>query len=312
MDGSPARRLLPLLALVAVAVAIASFFARPAPERGGVVVTIPPLAGLVGPLMPEGQTPTVIVPAGRSVHGYEATPADRAAIERAALVVCVGLGIEGPLETMLARTERADRLVRFADAVGIVSDGHDHAHDHAHGHSHGGVDAHLWLDPGLAGGLVRAGAAKLGEDDPSRSARRDALLAEIARVDEAYADRLAPFSGARVITHHNAWSRLLERHGIEIAEVMRPFEVAEPSPSQIATATTAMREQEIRAVLVEPQYDASTPRRLAEAAGVPVGVLDPLGSGDWIAMMESNLDELVRVLELSAPEAPSEPGPDSP
>ena len=37
-------------------------------------------------------------------------------------------------------------------------------------------------------------------------------------------------------------------------------------------------------------------RGSVEVAGVPVGVLDPLGDGDWSAMMLRNLDELVRVL----------------
>ncbi len=41
-----------------------------------VVVTVPPLKGLVQPLLPEGSSVTVLMKPGRSEHGYELSPDD--------------------------------------------------------------------------------------------------------------------------------------------------------------------------------------------------------------------------------------------
>src|SRR5882757_8715144 len=65
------------------------------------VVTIPPLKGLIEPLLPPGTTVTVLMQPGRSEHGYEFTPADMAAMARADVFVYVGLGLEGRIEATL-------------------------------------------------------------------------------------------------------------------------------------------------------------------------------------------------------------------
>ena len=45
--------------------------------------------------------------------------------------------------------------------------------------------------------------------------------------------------------------------------------------------------------------------RVADAAGVELVTLDPLGDGNWIEMMRSNLDALVRGLSAGAALTPS-------
>jgi hypothetical protein len=65
-------------------------------------------------------------------------------------------------------------------------------------------------------------------------------------------------------------------------------------------------------VFVEPQRNQAAPRRIAAAAKVRLGVLDPLGNGDWIGMMEANLAALVEGLgdEKAAPTPALQPSKD--
>jgi zinc transport system substrate-binding protein len=198
--------------------------------------------------------------------------------------------------------------VCFAKVVGL-GDIHAHEHDEGEDHDHHhAVDPHLWLDPTLVQRLIvtlkteiaTSQQAIAGSDDPAEAARTtDAatrLLSRIAEVDSAYRARLAPFAGASLVTHHNAFSRLADRYGLRIAAVIRPVEDAEPTPAQIATAVDAVRKQGARAVFVEPQFDARTAERIAAEAGVKVGTLDPEGIADWFVLMEENLAELERLL----------------
>ncbi|MEZ6244153.1 MAG: metal ABC transporter substrate-binding protein [Phycisphaerales bacterium] len=301
-----------LILLLVIVAGVIALRARPAPLASPrVVVTIAPLRGLVEPMLPQGEPVGVVIPPGLTVHGYEPTPADRAMLERADLVVCVGLGLEGSLDPVLNELDKRGKLVRFAEVVGIAPGvGAEHVHeddepDADEEHHHHGVDPHLWLDPKLCEQLVdavheRLDARAVGTEERARLTMAwEGMRARIAEVRALYAAALAPYAGVSLVTHHAAWGRLLDPFGITVAAVIRPIEGAEPTPGELAAARQAIEQAGAVGVIIEPQFDASWPRRIAQEAGVPLGVLDPLGDGDWFKMMRTNLDELVRVLSAA-------------
>lgn len=279
---------------------------RPGPLR--IVVSVAPLAGIVKPLAPPDASLVTLVPSGRSLHGYEIAPADLAAIAEADVLVYVGLGLEPSVERVLrSHASTTRRVVCFAKAAGVDGASEDHGHEHAeeeHGHA---VDPHLWLDPELVarlipavaeeieGAMKSAGKLTVQEEDRLRQAKFR-LMSDVEAIDQEYRERLEPFKGAAIVTHHNAFGRLADRYGLKIAAVIRPIEQAEPTPAQVAEAVEAIRGQGARAVFFEPQYSPGAAEAIARAAGVPSGVLDPEGSADWPGLMRKNLDELVRLL----------------
>lgn len=294
-----------------------------------VVVTIPPLKGLVTPLLPEGAAVRSLMPPGRSEHGYEFTPSDLAALAKADVVVLVGLGLEARVENALKGKEvKGRQVLNLGSALGLVQKGehahhHDHDHDHAHDHDHGAewVDQHIWLDPVLVQTLIPKMKDTIASAMKSKNAGKEQVLAldvkaeawtkKIAEVHEQYESRLAPVKGRSFVTHHNAFSRVADRYGIKVAASIRQLEASEPTPADIAAAVKAIREGGAKAVFVEPQINQSAPRRIAAAAKVKVGVLDPLGDGDWLALMQKNLDALVAGLSDEAPAAVPAAKPDN-
>ncbi len=311
-DARPIRSaVLALAAIVALAVGGACSRA-PFPRAAGpfrIVVSVAPLVGLAGALAPQSATVRTVVPIGRSLHGYEPTPGDLAALAQADLVVHVGLGLEPGLERFLAgHPSPRRRVLCFADAVGLAAAAdHDHADHEDDGHAHGPVDPHLWLDPSLVRAFVphlrRAveEAARNGPGlDEGALARLDeaerSLLAAIDEVDREHRERLAPFAGASIVTHHAAWGRLAERYGLRVAAVVRPIETQEPTPAQIGAAVAALRTEGARTLFVEPQFSDVAARRIADQAGCRLETLDPEGKPDWFILMRSNLDALVRGL----------------
>lgn len=279
-----------------------------------VVVSIPPLVGLVKPLVEGGEVRSLLAP-GRSEHGFELTPADVAALARADLIVVVGLGLDAQVERAAAKIPAAAaRVVNFAAIAGVSGDDHDHdehdehgghdEHDHdGHDHHHAGADPHVWLDPSLCELLVRDVARRVkerGGDAPKLDARAAAQIEMIRAVDAAWRTRLQPMRGRAIVTHHNAFSRPAERYGFRVATVIRAG-AGEPTPGEIAEVVRTIRAEQVRAVLVEPQYDAAVAKRLAAAADVPVRTIDPVGTGDWEAMMRKNLDAIAAALGEASP-----------
>lgn len=291
------------LALVAGGCGDGSTGGTATPDRR-VMVSVPPLVELVRPLVASDVAVESVLPAGVSAHGYEPDPAKVARMARSGVILLVGLGLEENWGAGAARRPLGTviRVEDFIDPEDCGDPTHNHGHDHAsnsddghHGHHHGPIDPHIWLDPPLVRKWLPQLVEALPEafrGDPESLASK---LASLDEIDAEYRERLEPFNGAVIVTHHNAFGRLAQRYGLRVAEVIRPVSSAEPSPAQLAASRRAIESEKASAIFVEPQFDQSLARRLAEETDLPVGVLDPLGD-DWDAMMRSNLDVLTEIL----------------
>ncbi|MBX3410362.1 MAG: zinc ABC transporter substrate-binding protein [Phycisphaeraceae bacterium] len=262
-----------------------------------VVVSLPPLAGLVKGLTPEGTRIDVLIPPGVNEHGYEIPPSRLAAISTADVLVYVGLGLEPQVEKLVReRPSPTRRTISFAEVVGEREDDAHHDHDHEHGeHCAHGVDPHLWLDPMLVRTLVRTLATELRAVDPraATQAQVDALIQTIEEIDRGY-ETLRLGAGSRVaVVAHDAYGRLAARYGFETIAIAG-LNASEPTPSAIAAAVEAIKSRGVNVVFVEPQLSKATARRIARACSVDVRTLDPVGGSDWAATMRQNLEELRR------------------
>lgn len=299
-----------------------------APVPGGmrVVVSVPPLKGLVEPLLPAGSVIEVLIPPGVSEHGYEIPPSKVASLATADLVVIVGLGLEPQVEKFLAERVRGpgageDRrersVVVFGDVVGLKSEEHEHEHEHAAGedgcgeHHHHGVDPHLWLDPVMVQKLVPALAADVRtrlEPGSAERARLDAaerdLLERVGAVHAEYLAALAKTERSTIVVGHDAWGRLGARYEFTTVAIAG-LTASEPTPAAMQRAIGAVREHGVPVIFLEPQLNRAAGTRIASATGTPVRMLDPLGDGDWFGLMRANLVELKLALGAAAVVVPS-------
>lgn len=278
-----------------------------------VVVTIPPLLWAAKAIAPADAQITLILAPGQSEHGFEITPSQFKAINDADIVAMVGYSLEPKVEATLKLGDRARRrVVNFEGIDGVNPIVADHEHenctDPSHDHSHG-YDPHVWLDPPIMKAFVeRFGRAVLETLDASGSrfseAERGAeqkrveravaeLIADCNAVDAEYRQKLSEASSRVIVTHHNAYSYVARRYALEVAAVIRPVEVVEPTPGDIKAVTDAIRERGVKAIFVEPQFSSVAAERIAQSTGIKVLPLDPLGDGDWPATMRKNLDSLV-------------------
>lgn len=285
------------------------------------VASIPPLKGLVDELIRASGLPeerdgtTLLIPPGVSEHGYEIPPSKLAALNRADVVVIVGMGMEPQVEKRLkAGGGRGASVVRLSDVLGIKSEEHEHHHDHDHEHGeecNHTVDPHVWLDPVMVEKSVSAIAeairGRLGKD--AEAAKRvwraeESVLARVKAMDARYRQTLNTAQVRVLVVGHDAWGHLAKRYDLETVAI-KGLHAGEPTARSLSEARKAVEMRGARAVCVEPQLSQDAGRRIAAETGVPVRVLDPLGDGDWFAMMENNLRELAGALggEYAAPVA---------
>ncbi len=274
------------------------------------VVSVAPLQEVVRRVLPEGSTVSVLIPPGSSPHTYAPLPSDAARLSRADLVVTVGMGLEGASEPALHRMP-AGKRVEFASVIDpAFTAGHDHADPAGHDHTicaHA-TDPHLWLDAGAMAELARAIGAHLAErGDASAPRRADAVITDIRAADARAKAALVPVRGGRLITQHDAWRRFAARYGLEILGSVLPVGSGEPTPGDMQRAIDAVNHARAQsgapiAIMTEPQLNPRPAERIASELGLPMGVLDPLGSGDWFSLLEHNTRVMLDA--LAAPEPP--------
>lgn len=255
------------------------------------VVSIPPLEGIVGPLVEAAGGSVRVLASGGSAHGFELAPDDLKAIIESDVLVTVGLGFDAQVSAASSAHPTFWRTdVALGAVLGLGTDEH----------ANGAIDPHIWLDPGLVDRAIGELAGAISESVPGSSElvflAAQAQLDRVHSIDVAYQVALAPFQGRGVVTLHSAWGRLFDRYGLKQVAVIRPIESVEPTPSEIAAVIELMREHDVGVIFVEPQHSRSAADRVAEATGARVYTLDPIGTGDWEQMMRRNLRVLVRAL----------------
>lgn len=277
-----------------------------------VVVTVPPLKSLVESLVPKGSNVTMLMRPGRSEHGYEFTAEDVARLAKADMVVLVGLGLEPRVEQALKRSKNDKQVViNWGELESLKqADGHhhdhdhehehEHDHDHDHDHDHGTVDQHLWLDPQLVEKFVNKVSDAIKKAKPEWSPEamkqideaKDKAIEEVRAIDEEYRRTLEPFKGNPIICHHDAYSRLAARYDLKLVAAIKSSGGGEPTPKDIGNVVKAIQQSKAKAIFIEPQFDPTFAKNIAKQANVNVAQLDPLGDGDWAAMMRKNLQSL--------------------
>jgi ABC-type Zn uptake system ZnuABC Zn-binding protein ZnuA len=199
-----------------------------------------------------------LVPVGVSPEDYQPTPADIARLHGAQLLIENGLG----LEAWLARTIENARNPNLR--VVVASDGLPAK----------GGNPHLWMDPELARGYVRAIRDALAKIDPADrdlfARNAQAYDRQLLGLEREIAKRIAtiPPASRTMIVFHNAWQYYDDRFGLRTLGVIELAPGQEPNPSYVAELVRLARANHVRAVFAEPEYSPKLIQTLAESAGI--------------------------------------------
>lgn len=298
---------------------------KPAPADGKIRVaaTIFPLADVIRNIGGQDVEVFCLLGPGQSEHDFQPTAQHAESLAGAKLVVLVGLGSDEWAMPAIRATASGARLLRLGEGVEPLAaqeevEGHE-AHDegddhespdanHGHGHDHGNLtgDPHVWLDPVLMQTFVTRIAEEFSQIDPPHAGqyaqRRDAYLAELRKLDEEYRTALGGLKHREFVTFHAAFNYIAQRYGLRQLS-LHNVDAAGFDPQHLEDVMQFVKEHQIKAIFAEPQYPSEKLQMLADAAGVSVGKLDPLGepgmSGydSYLAMMRSNLKSLAAALK---------------
>jgi zinc transport system substrate-binding protein len=220
-----------------------------------------------------------LVPSGGDPHHEDPTPDRARLVERADVVLLLGLGMDGWVEK-LARNGPTNRGVVLSEGLATRTMGVSAlAEFAAEQPDPNETDPHLWLDPLLAEMLVRRITAELVTRVPNHAAalqaRGDALAADLRTLHGEFESGLAGLPHRKVVTFHGAYGYLFARYRLETAGVIEPFPGDEPSAAYLRALVDLMRRLGLKIIFAEPQLPDRPAQVIAREIGGRVERLDP-------------------------------------
>lgn len=257
-----------------------------------VFVSIAPQKFIVEQLVGDHARVEVMLPAGASPATYEPTPRQMAALNSASLYLQIGAPFEEPILSRIS-TLMPDLVVVDCRA-GITLEPME---SHDDGHGHGPLDPHIWLDPLLMKTVARTTARALREDLPAASSgidsRLSALLEAITETDVRIDRILRPFAGRELLVFHPAYGYFARRYGL--VQIAIEAEGKTPSARRLAEIVESLRPLDAPAIFVQPQFSQTAAKRVADALGCGLVVLDPLAE-KYLVNLEIMADRIASAM----------------
>lgn len=258
-----------------------------------VAVSIFPLFDVARRVAGDRLSVELVLPPGRSEHGYDPSPKEVAKFADARLTVSVGLGLDGWLEKLVENAAGGVTTVQLgpklsprkfaAPEVGEVEKEHEAGHEHHHDHEHGGEDPHVWLDPTrMATGcdeLAKAFATLDPEGKTGFEERAAEAKSKLQLLHTAIGKHASSWKRKTIVTFHGSMGYFAERYGLTIAAVIEPFPGREPTAKYVADVLAAIEKAKPAALFSEPQLDKKPAEVIAAQAKLPLFQLDPVGGG---------------------------------
>ncbi|MFN6976688.1 MAG: metal ABC transporter solute-binding protein, Zn/Mn family [Gemmobacter sp.] len=299
------RLLVQPLALAAALLAGLATAPAAAADRPRIVATIGMIADMAGTLAGDCAEVRALIGPGTDPHTYRATPSDVAALNRADVILYLGLGLEGQLAQVLGRLGTRKTVVAIGAAIPadrlLVEDG--------------GLDPHVWMSPALWSLAIPAVAAAVRDAAPACS---DAVAAaagrhgaELAALDAWGRASLATIPAERriLVTAHDAFGYMGRDWGIRVAAIQGISTEAEASVADITETARLVAEMAVPAVFVENTINPRTIEALIAAARslgqeVTIGgtlLADAMGAegtaaGTYIGMIHANVTAITAAL----------------
>jgi len=288
-----------LFALLALLLASNTGFSEPLQ----VFTSVLPIKTFVQKIGGEHVDVRAMVRPGFNPHTYDPTPQQISALAKTMLYVSTGVPFE---KAWMKRIHSANPDMQILDARDGLTlrnmeahshgerdhhDGHDDHADHkkhkehdkheqhdAHDEHAHEQDPHVWVDPILVGKMIGNIRDKLSELDPGNAAdyarNHDRFLAELKKLDQELNELLKPLPNRKFMVFHPAWGYFADRY--QLIQVPIEHQGKEPGARRITALIEQAKQEKIKVIFVQPQFDKRQAGRVAQAIEGAVIAVDPL------------------------------------
>ena len=268
-----------------------------------IVVTIQPQLEFAGKVGGDKITVAAMVPPGAEPHTYEPLPSQITNLAKADIYAQVGSGVEFELAWLdkLKATNNSMLIVDCADGIELIYTGEENDEGHEQeqdSHHHGALDPHIWTSPlnalimteNIFEGLKTIDHENRSYYESNFQSYKQQLLGLDADIREA----LNSVNNRVFMTYHPAYAYFAREYGLEMIAIQN--EGKEPSAADITNLIKTAKDNNIKIIIVSPQFNPQSAEIIAGEIGgrtIPVDVLSP----DYFDNMQYFVNELLDSLQ---------------
>ncbi len=258
-----------------------------------ITVSIEPIRFFTSVIAGDSYSINVIVPPGASPATYEPPPEVIRGIRNSDLIIINGyLGFEMAwIDRMLGLNEEAE-VLRLADSQDLIATESHRHNDITH---YTGVDPHFWLSPQRARIIARDIKDFLVQNDPDL---KETYITNYLKIDsiiqdtDSYIRSLLNASGTKsFMIFHPSLTYFALDYGLE--QIPVETEGKEPSPSELKDLIDRGREENLKMIFIQREFDTKNARLIGEEIGAETVVINPL-SDNWVSSVKEIAENLAR------------------
>jgi zinc/manganese transport system substrate-binding protein len=282
-----------------------------AADKIRVVATIPDLADMANQVGGDLVDVTSLATGVEDIHAVPMKPSFAVTLNRADVVLLVGLEAEHAFLPALLEASRNPKIQRdqpgYVDCSVYVTPLEVPSRiDRSLGDQHPMGNPHINLDPVLGKLMVRAIADGLARNDSEHaSAYKQNAAAYNTRLDEAIAGwekEAAPLKEKKLVSYHPDLLYFAERFGMVPFGTIELRPGVDPTPSHVADLEEQMRRAHVDVVVREKHYPAALADAVAQRTGAKLVELPVMVGGvpeakDYISFIDYNVRTMVKAVE---------------
>jgi zinc/manganese transport system substrate-binding protein len=293
-----------VLAFVGISVVILVSSVAEAKLR--VVGTLPDFAAIASELGGDRVEAESLIQGTEDPHFVDPKPSHILRVNRADLLISIGLGLEsGWLPVLVTQARNANVQIGsrgYLDASRAIQAKDIPAKaDRAMGDVHGGGNPHYYVSPPEMLRVSEAIYRKLIELDPQGKGEYDrrwqAFSAKYQQKTATWKAAVLPLSGTKIVEYHRSWIYLLDWLGFTSVDALEPKPGIPPSPAHVSQLLVRVKDQRVRFVFREIYHSDRISEVFAQKSGAKLVTLPTMvGAEPGIKTIWDKWDRIVALL----------------
>jgi zinc/manganese transport system substrate-binding protein len=275
------------------------------------VATIPDLADMARNIAGDLIEVTSLATGVEDIHAVPMKPSFAVLLNRADIVILMGLEIEHAFLPALLEAARNPKILRDAPgyidcSVYVTPLDVPTRLDRALGDQHPVGNPHINLDPVRGKDMARAIADGLTRNYPEHEAtfkkNLDTYLATLDAAIARWEQEAKPLHGIKLVSYHPDMLYFAERFGMEAVGTIEIRAGVDPTPGHIAELQERMRREKVGLVVRELHYPAGLAETIAQSTGATLVELPAMVGGvpeakDYLSFIDYNLRTVLKAVQ---------------
>lgn len=237
------------------------------------------------------------------IHDYVLTTTELVTLAKADVLVINGAGMEGFMDKVVSNFDEL-KIIDASEGIDIIHEECDEEHREHEEHNHE-TNPHVFVSVKNYIKQVQNICDELCKLDNKNKVKYETntkeYIEELEKLDNEIAKSIEGLKYKNIVTFHNTFDYFAKDYGLNVVGVIETEHGKTPSAGEIASLVKNIKNNNVKAIFVDPDYSLKIVDAIAKESNVKIYVLNPVTSGEnnkneYIHIMKENLIVLKEAL----------------